>query len=61
MMCLRNSVFEDLHAGPVLLTATGSYSDVVVLGADSNRIPYPNSTGTCFFLFTVREKTSGRA
>jgi hypothetical protein len=31
MICVRNSMFENLHAGPVPVTRTGDYSDVVVL------------------------------
>ena len=34
---------------------------VLFLEAVLQAVPYPNSTGTCFFLFTVRLKTSGRA
>lgn len=40
MICVRNSVLEDLHAGSVPVTRTGDYSDVTVLDADGNRVPW---------------------
>lgn len=40
MICVRNSKLEDLHAGPVPVTRTGDYSDVMVLDAGGNRIPW---------------------
>jgi len=40
MICVRNTMLEDLHAGPGPVTRTGDYSDVVVLDADGNRIPW---------------------
>lgn len=40
MMCVRNTRLEDLHAGPVPVTRTGDYSDVVILDADGRRIPW---------------------
>lgn len=40
MLCVRNSCLEDLHAGVVPLTKTGDWSDVFVLDADGNRIPW---------------------
>ena len=40
MICVRNSMLEDLHAGPVPVTKTGDYSDVFVIDADGNRIPW---------------------
>ena len=39
-ICDRNSMLEDLHAGPVPVTKTGDYSDVFVIDADGNRIPW---------------------
>jgi len=39
-ICVRNTMLEDLHAGPGPVTRTGDYSDVVVLDADGNRIPW---------------------
>jgi hypothetical protein len=40
MMCVRNTLLEDLHAGLGPVTRTGDYSDVEVLDADGNRIPW---------------------
>ncbi|MCF6317359.1 MAG: hypothetical protein L3J30_14030 [Marinosulfonomonas sp.] len=40
MICVRNTLLEDLHAGPGPVTRTGDYSDVVVLDAEGNRIPW---------------------
>ena len=40
LICVRNSVLEDLHAGSVPVTRTGDYSDVTVLDADGNRVPW---------------------
>lgn len=40
MLCVRNSRLEDLHAGVVPVTKTGDWSDVIVLDADGNRIPW---------------------
>ncbi len=40
MLCVRNSRLEDLHAGIVPVTKTGDWSDVIVLDADGNRIPW---------------------
>lgn len=40
MICVRNSMLEDLHAGLVPVTKTGDYSDVFVIDADGNRIPW---------------------
>jgi len=44
MICVRNSMLEDLHAGPVPVTRTGDYSDVMVLDADGNRTPWSVSS-----------------
>ena len=40
ILCVRNSRLEDLHAGVVPITKTGDWSDVLVLDADGNRIPW---------------------
>ncbi|MDP0926575.1 hypothetical protein Q0601_05295 [Paracoccus onubensis] len=40
MICVRNTKLEDLHAGPVPVSRTGDYSDVVVLDGAGNRIPW---------------------
>lgn len=40
MICVRNSRLEDLHAGQVQVTKTGDRSDVVVVDAEGNRIPW---------------------
>lgn len=40
MICVRNSRIEDLHAGQVPVTRTGDWSDVVVIDAAGNRIPW---------------------
>ena len=40
MICVRNSRLEDLHASQVPVTKTGDWSDVVVVDAEGNRIPW---------------------
>lgn len=40
MICVRNSMLEHLHAGQVPITRAGDYSDVFVLDADGQRIPW---------------------
>jgi len=40
MICARKTLLEDLHDGTGPFTRTGGYSDVVVLDADGNRIPW---------------------
>lgn len=40
MICVRNSRLEDLHAGQVPVTKTGDGSDVVVVDAEGNRVPW---------------------
>ena len=40
MICVRNTQLETLHAGPTPVTRTGDYSDVFVLDADGQRIPW---------------------
>ena len=41
LLCFRNSIIEDIHAGLVPVTRTGDYSDVTVIDADGRRIPWP--------------------
>ena len=40
LMCVRQSRLETLHEGPSPITRTGDYSDVVVIDADGQRIPW---------------------
>ena len=40
LLCVRNSMIEDIHAGLVPVTRTGDYSDVTVIDADGRRIPW---------------------
>ncbi len=40
MICVRNSKLEDLHAGRTPVTRTGDYSDVFVVDAEGNQIPW---------------------
>ncbi len=41
MMCFRNTMLEDVHAGLTPVTRTGDYSDVMVIDADGRKIPWP--------------------
>ena len=41
MMCVRNTILEDIHAGLTPVTRTGDYSDVMVIDADGRNIPWP--------------------
>ncbi|MBF0628351.1 MAG: hypothetical protein HQL91_09020 [Magnetococcales bacterium] len=41
MLCVRNTRLEDLHAGLVPVSRTGDFSDVRVIDADGNEIPWP--------------------
>lgn len=41
VICVRNSRLEDLHAGRVPVSRTGDGSDIVVVDAEGNRIPWP--------------------
>ena len=38
--CVRNTQLETLHAGQVPASRTGDGSDVIVVDADGNRIPW---------------------
>lgn len=40
MICVRNTMLEDLHAGRVPITKTGDFSDVVVIDGRGRRIPW---------------------
>ncbi|MBF0116639.1 MAG: hypothetical protein HQM04_16545 [Magnetococcales bacterium] len=40
MLCVRNTRLEDLHAGRVPVSRTGDFSDVRVIDADGNEIPW---------------------
>ena len=40
MMCVRNTILEDIHTG-LTPTRTGDYSDVVVIDADGREISWP--------------------
>ena len=40
LMCVRNTVLENIHAGLVPVTRTGDYSDVTVIDADGRSIPW---------------------
>ena len=39
-MCFRNAEIESIHAGRSPVTKTGDYSDVVIIDADGNVIPW---------------------
>lgn len=38
--CVRNTQLEDIHAGRTPVTKTGDYSDVKIIDADGNEIPW---------------------
>lgn len=40
MMCVRNTFLEDLHAGKFPVSNTGDYSDVKVIDANGQEIPW---------------------
>ena len=42
LMCVRQSMLEDLHRGLSPITKTGDYSDVVVIDANGERLPWPD-------------------
>ena len=42
LVCFRNTMLEDIHAGLTPVTRTGDYSDVTVIDADGRRIPWPD-------------------
>lgn len=39
-MCVRHTELEDIHAGITPVTKTGDYSDVKIIDADGNEIPW---------------------
>ena len=41
VMCVRNTMLEDIHAGIEPVTRAGDFTDVVVIDADGRRIPWP--------------------
>ena len=40
VMCVRNTILEDIHDGIHPVTHTGDFSDVVVIDANGQRIPW---------------------
>ncbi len=40
MLCVRNTHLETIHAGKTPVTKTGDWSDVTVVDADGNQIPW---------------------
>ncbi|PZO86749.1 MAG: hypothetical protein DI626_05670 [Micavibrio aeruginosavorus] len=40
LLCVRNTFLEDLHSGPMPISKTGDYSDVKVIDAEGNEIPW---------------------
>ena len=41
MMCVRNTMLEDIHAGIEPASRTGDFTDVMVIDANGRRIPWP--------------------
>ena len=41
VMCVRNTMLEDIHAGIEPVSRTGDFTDVVVTDADGRKIPWP--------------------
>ncbi len=44
MLCVRNTYIEAIHAGKTPVTRTGDWSDVTVVDADGNRIPWADAS-----------------
>lgn len=44
MLCVRNTHLETIHAGKTPVTRTGDWSDVTVVDADGNRIPWTDAS-----------------
>ena len=42
MICVRNILLEDIHAGIEPVSHTGDFSDFVVIDANGRRIPWPD-------------------
>jgi len=42
LMCVRQSMLEDLHRGLSPVTKAGDYSDVVVIDAEGRHLPWPD-------------------
>lgn len=40
MICVRSTRLENLHAGTVPISKAGDFSDVMVVDADDNKIPW---------------------
>jgi hypothetical protein len=40
MLCVRNTHLETIHAGKTPITRTGDWSDVTVVDADGNSVPW---------------------
>jgi len=40
MLCVRNTQIETIHAGKTPVTRTGDWSDVTVVDADGDRMPW---------------------
>lgn len=40
MVCVRNTMLENIHAGRMPVTNTGDFSDVFVIDGDGNQIPW---------------------
>jgi hypothetical protein len=40
MICVRNTRLENIHSGIVPTSNTGDFSDVMVVDADGNKIPW---------------------
>ena len=39
-MCIRNTKLENIHAGKGIITKNGDYSDVRIIDANGNEIPW---------------------
>ena len=42
MMCFRNTMLEDIHAGIEPVSRTGDFTDVTVIDANGRKIPWPD-------------------